>query len=670
MKKSSCLFLVLDIETGKKDFTVKIGNKEENLPCVTWLCYGCIKLYDIRGNVHKSLQFRDWYELEFFMKDICRDYKKYELRCYVHNLAYECDYLMKNVSPLSEIISNSTHNVISVKLKGYENIRFCCSYLLSGFSLSKLGEIVGLKKLEDDYISYMPSDEIPESSLKYNERDCDIVAKYIIDVCVEEYGTISEIPYTKTGRVRKKYNSFYNEYIREEGKPAWDLMPDEDAYKIMEQAFAGGIVISDPVKTDIKLKNVVSYDITSSYPFACLSEEFPYDIKKKDYIEGDLTNKFWIAKIKFNNIQSKYTWQWLSISKMNDFSKNAEFFNGKLISADYIIRCITNVDFETIKLTYDYESFEIIEFYTSYNSGKLPKPYIQTIEEYANKKYKLKKEREKIKELYGENSKEYIDIDRLYMLCKNDFNSIYGMMVQKLVQPEFYVDENFIWHEKDLPYKKIENKHIKRNFLFGVYVTAYARYNIIKAAVVNCSKNLVYIDTDCLKYIDTDENFVDTNKVLYDYKDNPAIFSIGRFDFDGKYEYFKTLGAKKYAYVKDNIVYLTVAGLPKRKNINESYIQNIDDFSCGAVFEKCKLAKKYINNKTSIVCVDEEKIEIEENSDLYYKFIKENNIETSGGVALYETSYRLDMTDSDKLYIKNIDKLRREYIRKIYEKEI
>ena len=82
----------------------------------------------------------------------------------------------------------------------------------------------------------------------------------------------------------------------------------------------------------------------------------------------------------FKNIRSKFAWQWLSLSKFNEYDKeSSKFFNGKLISSNSVTRTITNIDFQSINLTYYYDDFEILEFYNLDNYATLPDPYIKTI---------------------------------------------------------------------------------------------------------------------------------------------------------------------------------------------------------------------------------------------------------------------------------------------------
>lgn len=139
---------------------------------------------------------------------------------------------------------------------------------------------------------------------------------------------------------------------------------------------------------------------------------------------------------------------------------------------------------------------------------------------------------------------------------------------------------------------------------------------------------------------------------------------LGRFSHDGAYQSFITYGAKKYAYTVDGKsgVYLTVAGLPKFKSDDKMEIvykgvqyntfDRLSLFRCGTTFKNCKLGKKYITILNSF--------EIDDNFNVFNfidndigtsEFLKSNNIETKGGVALFSTSYHLDMTDEDKKYI-------------------
>ena len=405
-------------------------------PLAVWLSYGVAKMYSYKGEEMSKLRFREWHELHTYFDKISQELGNFQIICYVHNLGYEFDYLMKNISQPKKFLTNSSHSVISSTLQRYPNIQFRCSYLLSGYSLRKIGEIVNFPKLESDYRQIFPADKVTDKEWEYCERDNDVVAKYVVDVCLKEYGILFNIPYTKTGRVRKVLRKHYEDT---EISCKWDEMPPENCIEAMNKAFNGGIVISNPFFTDIPLKNVHSYDITSSYPFAMASERFPRNIRKYDtppktLFKGD----FYIANIRFKNIQSKYNWQWLSISKLENIQE-CKFFNGKLIYGKSCDRFVTNIDFELIQDTYEFE-YEILEYYQLYNVDYLPECFFRTLTEIGVKKVRLKEELKKLEE----GTQEYYDKSIEYSLAKNDFNSIYGMMVEKLIKEEYYNEKNII----------------------------------------------------------------------------------------------------------------------------------------------------------------------------------------------------------------------------------
>ena len=673
MKFSSYYYLVLDIETS-------VLKDNEGNPVLTWLSYGYCILYERDGKKDTICYFREWEELQKFFDEICIRFPNRLLICFVHNLGFEFEFLIRNVGTATTALSNSTHAPISATLEEYPSIEFRCTYKITGMSLKKLGDLVGLKKLDDDYGIILPGQKISEKKKKYCLRDCDVVAKYISDVLLKQYGNFRQIPYTKTGVVRNMYKEFYNEY-KKKNEVDWDYYPPEDCYQAMLDAFTGGCVIVNPMFFGIVLKDVDSYDMTSAYPFAQLSEQYPYSIEKELNPDNfDLSKPFWIAKIKFHNIKSRFGWGWLSVSKMNEYDElKSEFFNGKLLSASCIVRTITNTDFESINMTYIYDDYEILEYYKMERYGDLPDPYINTIDYYAKLKGDLKVKRKEIEEEYGENSQEFIDVSIDYMFSKNNFNSIYGMTVQKLTNKEFIIDEYYHWIKKDVKYKQ-KTGHAKRNFLFGVYVTAYTRRNLIKAIVTNCPYTLAYTDTDSIKGW-FPNGFIDTNKVLDKYKEKKHLYKLGRYDYEGKYTYFINWGAKKYAYQhgdRKSPINFTVAGLPKLTLIQDGkYIKpkyelngieyqmnDISEFKPGIIFRNCKLAKKFITVGHTFEIDEENEITNMEDHQEVFGFMRKYNIKTNGGVALFDVDYSLGITKNDKMIAEYTQKLLPEYIEK------
>ena len=121
MQRLNEYFLTLDIETSGEYETDENGVEK---PVAVWLSYGYSILWDKKGNAVQECYFRDWFTLIKFYDEISARFYFYEIINYVHNLGYEFDYLMKNISKPKKFLSNSTHATISATLERYKNIQF------------------------------------------------------------------------------------------------------------------------------------------------------------------------------------------------------------------------------------------------------------------------------------------------------------------------------------------------------------------------------------------------------------------------------------------------------------------------------------------------------------------------------------------------------------------
>lgn len=637
-------YYVLDIETSKASMTVDGAN---SIPVLTWLAYGYLSKYNKKGERVDTFYFREWEQLKKKLEFISKT-NSYKTLIFVHNLAFEGDFLIKNIAPVKKFCSNSNHHFISMQLEKLNNIEFRCTYSMSGMSLRELGKTVGLEKLEDEYYNYKPADKIPQKSKQYCQRDCDICALYVAS-CIKEFGSIEKLPFTKTGRVRKMMQEFYS---RTESKETqWDLYPDENVYDLITDAFMGGVTTSNPRYTAVKLQNVHSYDKKSSYPSVMLIEKYPSTMRNQLYktLTEYKKHKHFIVKIKLHNLTSKYEWGWLSVSKckLDVDELQAEVFNGKIIRIkdEWITTTVTDVDLQNIMNTYTFDGYEILDGCVSDEHEKLPPCYIKVLEHYSKAKYEAKEEWKK-----NPSQENYDKMVR----AKGDFNSIYGMCVQKICQEDFEIDEFGIWKKVDKPYKK-SKKHLRRNFIYGVYITAYARKSLLDGIINNCEGNFVYCDTDSIKFIGKNE-FIDNTPELIEYKNNKSIYGLGKFEYEGTYDEFITFGAKKYCYVQDGKCEYVVAGLPKGTQIT------IDQFKVNTFFKDCKLASVYLCDSADALKITldgegDSELKLEREKIDAYK--KQHNIVTNGGVALYPVGYLLDMSESD------IELLERVYNRKV-----
>lgn len=266
----------------------------------------------------------------------------------------------------------------------------------------------------------------------------------------------------------------------------------------------------------------------------------------------------YILVVEFKELKCKYYNNFISQSKCNEIIKGV-YDNGRVIKAESLTITLTDIDFYFLLETYDYKSYEIKESYYSVYDY-LPKQFIEfVLEKYVNKT--------KFKNVEG------MEVE--YAKEKNKFNALYGMSVTNMIRDEVLYDNETDWNEKELTNEQIiaklneEKKKAFLSFAYGVWVTAYARSNLLKN-VIKLDEKVVYCDTDSMKLkegydknVIKDYNKFVINKLKYvsklldipyekfspkDSKGEKHI--LGVFDNDGQYDEFITQGAKKYAYTK------------------------------------------------------------------------------------------------------------------------
>ena len=183
-KKCICdEFFVMDIETN----TVY---DVEKTPVATWLYLGNI----MSSKDEKPIFFHTWEEYAAILDELKPSI------IYVHNLAYEFEFLCRNGFHFSDIIANTTHKPIKVT-DSDRNIEYRCSYMLLDKSVRKLGELFKLPKLEYQYDGIRNRENLTPKDYEYNARDCQIVIKALKNE-IKQSGGLDKLPLTKTGKVR------------------------------------------------------------------------------------------------------------------------------------------------------------------------------------------------------------------------------------------------------------------------------------------------------------------------------------------------------------------------------------------------------------------------------------------------------------------------------------
>ena len=632
-------FLVLNNEQLKPIYYLEFDDKTRHECKYYSTMY--IWMFSINDTVYYG---RTWDEFKEFINllDYYIPEKKY---VFVHNLSFEFQFL-RSVFNVHNVMARKSRNVMTFELYEY-NIEFRCTYKMSNCKLEKLPEIFKLpiEKLVGnlDYSKIRHSKTVlTEKELSYCENDCLVIYYYIIEE-LKQYERVDKIPITSTGHVRRELKKkVLNDYsYRNKVYKAINTNPH--IYNLLMDAFMGGYTHANWIYADTILKNVDSWDFTSSYPYVLTTSKYPSTEFKKCNLtrRENMIKKFaYLLVVKFKDLKCKYYNNFISASKCRGI-RGAKYDNGRIISADELEMTLTDIDFNFILDTYDCE-YEIIESYKSlYNY--LPKQFIDFILE----KYVKKTE---YKDVEGK------EIE--YNLEKQKFNSLYGMSVTNMIKDTVIYDNINGWQEVPLINEEIEdmlNKEKKKSFLsfaYGVWVTAHARNNLLRN-VIKLDEFVIYCDTDSmklapgynkdiiLKYNDIVKRKVDFVSKLLGidlYKYSPKDVKgrnhlLGLFEMDAHYIEFITQGAKKYAVKifdeKENTekIKITVAGVPKGGAIQ---LKDLNDFRDDFVFDY-----KY-TNKLIIFYNDEQ-----EPFDLIDEYGIKYTITDKTGCCLVPTTYTL-----------------------------
>lgn len=237
-----------DIETSSFRST---GNDEKVAVMYEWT----LGLY---GAVIIGRTWEDFVKVLTTIADTLRTNKRTRLIIYVHNLAYEFQFMRKWFGWDKVFAVDTRRPVYAITTTGIE---FRCSYILSGYSLAKIGkdlQTFQIRKLTGslDYKKIRHSETpLTDEEKAYCVNDVKVVMAYIAER-IEQDGGLIHIPLTKTGYVR---NYCRNACFYEPGVPRnqsfkrvryMELMKrltlTADEYKQLKRAFQGGFTHANP----------------------------------------------------------------------------------------------------------------------------------------------------------------------------------------------------------------------------------------------------------------------------------------------------------------------------------------------------------------------------------------------------------------------------------------
>lgn len=546
-------------------------------------------------NIYYGRTWVEFLELCDLLTETFKLYDNKKLVCYIHNFGYEFQFMRKYFNWKDVFAVNERK---PIKATTFHNIEFRDSYILSGYSLANTAKNLQHHKVDklDGDLDYnlIRTHETPmtEKELKYVEYDV-LIILYYINEQIKLSGDISKIPLTNTGRVRSfvRNNCYYSnkshkksnqgKYMRYR-KLMQSLQLKPTDYMQLKQAFMGGFTHANAQYSGKTLNNVSSVDFGSSYPSVMITEKYPMSepiptkVNSIEHLKSLMTDYALLFDIELEGVESRITQEnYISESKCMVL-ENPILNNGRVHKADKLMMTITDMDFRIIQQAYTYDNIKVgnvKKFYKNY----LPKSIIESILELYQGKTELK-------------GVEGYEVE--YMLSKGMLNSVYGMSVTDIVKDNHvYSGDNWGLEEVDTDKEIDKHNKSKNRFLYyawGVWVTAYARYNLW-TGILSLGDDYVYSDTDSIKmlnynnhkqYFEKYDNMLkQKQKQMCDYYDidykllNPKTKDgkskhIGVWDYEGTYTQFKTLGAKRYLENDNGELALTVAGLSKKNGLN------------------------------------------------------------------------------------------------------
>lgn len=612
--------------------------------------------------------------------------------CYVHNLPYEFAWIMRRFE-WNDVFFKDVRKPLYAKTDGFI---FKCSYALTNMALASVGKNLVKYPVEKltgflDYTKIRtPVTPLSDAEMQYCVNDVQVVMA-LVQEKIETDGNILKIPLTNTGYVRNfvrsktlyradkgkqnRYNKKYRDLIK-------SLTLNQETYAMSRAAFQGGFTHANAKRVNQVIENVHSIDFTSSYPYVMCTQSFP--MSSPDRVENvsyadlqQLIKKYHcIFEIGFTNIRARddvYE-HYISKSKCHlcvgkyDEDGNLEepviTDNGRVVYAEVLTTTITEIDLKIIERYYKWDAVKIRNVYRMVKS-RLPKEFINAILElYANKT--------KLKGVQGQEVE--------YLVSKGMCNSSYGMSVTNPLNDiiNFDLDLKDIYNKKSCDVEKELNKYNKSKsrflyYIWGVYVTAWARYNLCMSIPV-FGADYIYSDTDSIKFTNYDKHkdFINAynanvekeiTKACNALKIDEKLFNPVTIDGDIKtlgvwewetskkekvYEKFKTLGAKRYLYQQSDGLHLTVSGINKKTGAQylETFEKPFDAFQNKLEVPRGysgRMISTYIDTPTIGIVTDMNGVE--------YKY------DEFSSVHMEETSYIFDIS---KEYLNYISGLREE----------
>lgn len=586
------------VRTGEHDVgTVKNPQIIEDYQAVMYI-------WQFQLGLDITIYGRTWEEFNTFINMLWKSLRENErIVIFIHSLAYEWQFI-RDDSILGTMVNEDS--VFCVKprtpvkfLACADRLEFRCSYLHSNMHLEEYTRKMGVEhqKLSGDEFDYskqrFPWTPMTDRELEYCFNDVRGLVECIYKEMELDHDNLYSLPLTSTGYVRRDMKKAIAKlpvgYVEKR-------LPDYSTYKMLREAFRGGNTHASRFYSCKRIDaDIYCHDIASSYPNVLVNCKFPItpfreitkDALTIDHIM-DLIVKgravlarvaLWDVKL----IDEFWSVPYLTKDKSRNIV-NATYDNGRILRADYLEVTLTDIDIQIIAAEYDCEMVILDAMFAGY--GYLPDEIRDVIRTYFNRKTALKgvegeevyynKAKALLNACYGMMAQNPVKLDDVY----HDHQYITGVKYKDSDGIEQFISELYAYdHEIDIYQIAHEHNILKSTlpYQWGVWCTAHARL-ALEEAIRICGKEFLYCDTDSVYYYG-EHDFGEYNaQRTQRSRQNGACADdikgethyMGVLELDKTAAAFKTMGAKKYAYMDHaGELHITIAGVNKRKGAEE-----------------------------------------------------------------------------------------------------
>lgn len=400
--------------------------------------------------------------------------KKYKGKhIFAHNAEFDLSVIYGNI--YKNVDSKAIFNGKFICAKKHD-ITFGDSLNIYPSSLEKIGEIVGLKKLDNQKVKgqKLRKNNITQDDIKYCIRDCEIVYTALLEI-FENVGTI-KLTISSLAMFDFRNKFLYNDLIFS------DLVDEfyDSYYGGRTECFKMGVVDCDV------------FDINSLYPTVMKEIVFPDIRTLKKVSKLDLKYFFHVLK-NFEGLAS------IEVEHKETYFGFLPYRNKKLYFP--VGNFSTIVNFNEIRFALKHGAIEIKKVNYVVYANPIKSPFKDFIDINYNIRKNSKNELEKtilklkMNSLYGK-------FGQRVKFSSEYFELIPYHIIDELEKTEKFFELKIFNQNRNDCFLITENEKFKNSFfsipVFSSYITSGARIKLLENLLNNDSNSVCYCDTDSI----------------------------------------------------------------------------------------------------------------------------------------------------------------------------